>query len=223
MASPLVAGALAILLQRDPTLDQDAARALLMAGSRALPEAPEVEQQGGVGAVDLQGALRVQDWAAADVGPRGRISAERSRWLLSKSFVWPEPAFILEGYLLLRDADGEPSVVDPGALSFEADPASEVSWQRVAPSLWRVRVRPERDTGGETLRLRALLEGRLLLTRQVPVAVDASVARGGFSAQGGCSVAGASSAAMGWLALGWLALGWLGCGGRRMRRYRRAR
>jgi subtilisin family serine protease len=59
MAAPIVAGAIALLLERDPTLDQPELRTLLQAGSRRPSGVVLVEQQVGPGSLDLIGSLQV--------------------------------------------------------------------------------------------------------------------------------------------------------------------
>jgi hypothetical protein len=61
MAAPMVAGAVALLFQRDPTLTQDKLMALLQAGAHPFRVASPFEDQGGPGELDVKGALDALD------------------------------------------------------------------------------------------------------------------------------------------------------------------
>ncbi|HEY6463584.1 MAG TPA: S8 family serine peptidase, partial [Polyangiaceae bacterium] len=60
-SSPLVAGAIAILFQRDPTLTQDQVLAALQGGAHALRAPAPFADQAGVGELDVVGALLALD------------------------------------------------------------------------------------------------------------------------------------------------------------------
>lgn len=189
MAAPLVAGASALLLQRDPTLTVAEVRTLLQAGSRAVGGSVAEEQQAGAGVLDVLGSLRVQDrWAnGPDSAARG-ADPEHTRLVLASSFVRPDPSWPLSALLLLRDADDV--VTDPTSarVRFTSDGAAEAQSQRVGPGLWQLRLAAPADAGGKTLALRVFVGDELVAARDVRVAVDPAVARAGFSARGGCSL-----------------------------------
>jgi subtilisin family serine protease len=185
MAAPIVAGAVALLFERDPGLDQEAVRALLAAGARKPEGVVLLEQQAGAGALDLAGSLE----ALAD-GALDRVPGAESRLVLASSFAHPDPSWPLEGLLELRNDDGRVAdgfdltrlVIEPDFASFEAAPT------RIAPGLVGFALRTPAGTGGKTLRLRVTFDGEVLLARDVLVAVDHALSEEAPTARGGCSV-----------------------------------
>jgi len=203
MAAPIVSGGIALLLERDPSLTQDAIRTLLQAGARALDGTVLLEQQVGPGEINLMGTLAVLE---ADDSPLQQVPDADQSWIsLAESYAHPDPNWPLEGVLELRATDE--SIVDGFAkkrlrLELEGGTAS-APLTRVAPGLWRFSVSAPAGSGGSTLTLRVRFDGALLLSRSIPVAVDRWVADGGVAARGGCSVAGrpGSESGLWWLAL----------------------
>lgn len=187
MAAPLVAGAIALLFERDPTLTQEGVRALLQAGARPLQGVVFADQQTGVGALDLEGALEAQ---IAETSPVERIPSARSWLKLGASLARPDPEWPLFGYLELRDAeeriaDGFDStrlgvMLSGGRLN---QPLT-----RVAPGLYRFSVTTEAESGGRTLGIEAQFDGRVIASTSVPIAVDRGAASGAISPRGGCGV-----------------------------------
>ena len=186
MAAPIVAGAVALLFERDPALDQDAVRALLAAGARPLEGVVRIEQQVGPGGVDLMGALE----ALAD-GALEREPGSESVLVLASSYAHPDPSWPLQGLLELRDDEGR--VADGfelERLSIDADFAAIGEGPtRVAPGLVAFSLKVPPGSGGRTLHLRVKFDGEPLLARDVPVAVDRTLSREMPTARGGCGVA----------------------------------
>ena len=121
MAAPLVSGAVALLFERDPALDQTRVRALLQAGSRALAGVVFDERQVGVGALDLAGTL---DVLAADTD---RLPGSATRLSLGASFAHPDSSWPVEGFALVRDDEGRVADgFDPARLSLEVRGADVV-------------------------------------------------------------------------------------------------
>jgi len=194
MAAPIVSGAVALLFQRDPSLDQDAVRTLLQAGARALDGQVPLEQQIGPGELDLIGTLAVMDSAKS---PLAAVPDASESWLaLASSYAHPDPSWPLDVLLELRSA--EENIVDgfdPKALELSVSGARVTTpLTRVAPGLWRFSVAAGSGTGGGSLRISLSFQGQPFLSRTVPIAVDRSVAEGGVDARGGCSSAPGSSA-----------------------------
>jgi len=188
MSAPLVAGAIALLLQRRPELSQGQLRALLQAGARQPTGAILAEQQTGPGELDLRGTLAA---LIAEDSPIEREPSRVSRIVLAASFIHPDPSQPLHGLLELRDpkdriADG----FDERRLALSArggtlsKPAT-----RVAPGLYGFEVTAPAGSGGEELELSLSFDGRVLATRQVRIGTDRWLAEGSPVPHGGCGVA----------------------------------
>jgi subtilisin family serine protease len=200
MAAPIVSGAVALLFQRDPSLDQAGLRTLLQAGARALDGAVLLEQQVGPGELDLVGTLSVMN---AGTTPLQTTPDPEESWLaLASSYAHPDPDWPLEAVLELRA--GDESVVDgfdPRNLELFVSGGRVVQpLTRVAPGLWRLSAAADAGSGGSTLTLSLRYAGQPFLTRSVPVAVDRAVAAGGVDARGGCAAGrGRGQGALGFL------------------------
>ena len=118
MAAPQVSGAFALMFERDPTLTQAGALALLQAGAEYAPGLVPVQQQMGVGTLDLVGALAAQT-GDTKVGPP---SSARSWMVLGDTFARANDTWPLQVMLELRDADD--ALVDgfePSQLTLDTD------------------------------------------------------------------------------------------------------
>lgn len=190
MASPVVAGAVALLMQRDPTLTQTRVRDLLQAGSRPLEGVAFGDQQVGAGALDVVGALLAQDEAGRSPALPSEVTLR-----LAESFAYPDPNQPLQGLLVLRDDKGQPAAgYDAAALTFSVEGDQRHDFERVSDSLYRFHVAAPSGSGGSSLRLRVAYAGTTLAEANVPVAVDPIVAEKGFHAHGGgCSVSAGTS------------------------------
>jgi len=187
MSAPIVSGAIALLLELDPTLTQDAVRAILQAGARPLEGIVIDPRQIGPGALDLAGALRV---ASAGESPALRTPGAHSWLTLSGSFAHPDPNWLLTGYVELRDdsdeiADG----FDPQRLQLTAQPALiHERLTRIAPGFYRFVLSAPANSGGQELRIAVSFDERVIASKNLRIAVDRWVAIDGVSARGGCSV-----------------------------------
>jgi MYXO-CTERM domain-containing protein len=187
MASPIVAGAIALLFERDPTLTQDAVRAILQAGARPLQGIVIDPRQIGPGALDLEGALAV---ATAGDSPALRLPSDQSWLTLSASFAHPDPHWPVIGYLDLRDETGKlADGFDPDRLRLVTHTAVVgEDLTRVAPGFFRFEVTAPGDAGGQTLGVQVYFDQQLIAAKELPIAVDRWVATDGVSARGGCAV-----------------------------------
>jgi subtilisin family serine protease len=139
MAAPMVSGAVALLLERQPSLTQPELRGLLISGASTLVVPPDVASREGAGVLDV--ALAVE---AASSGPRGPGAApapEQSRLRAARDVVWSDPSRSLSMLLWLRDSGG--AVFDTGAerLSVLVGGGELVRpVERVAPGLYEFSV-----------------------------------------------------------------------------------
>ncbi len=209
MAAPLVTGAIALLFERDPTLDQDGARALLQAGTRPLGGVVLTAQQVGPGALDLEQTLQVAEAGSGDAP--ARLPGSESRLVLGDALAHPDPAWPLTGLAVLRDDGGRiADGFDERRLTLALDGGSAApGLGRVAPGLYRFGVVTPSGSGGRRLTVSLVFDGHTLSETTVPIAVDPSLAASLPSALGGCRfVAGSGRHAGGWvLVAGALALG----------------
>jgi subtilisin family serine protease len=201
MAAPLVAGAIALLFERDPTLTQDQARALLQAGARWPDGVVSAEQQLGAGALDVEGAINAQ---LADDSPSLREPSRNSWISLATSYARPDPEWPLEGLAELRGTDGRLAdgfasarlqlVVSGGSI--------HQPLRRLAPGLYHFALLAAPNSGGRTLRMSLRFDEATIAERELPIAVDAGAASGGVGLRGGCAVGPPQDVDHAW----WLAL-----------------
>jgi subtilisin family serine protease len=187
MAAPMVSGAIALLFQKDPTLTQDRIRTLLQAGARRPTGVIVLEQELGPGELDLLGTLAVMDSESAPISALPDV--DKSWLALTSSYAHPDESWPLLGYLELRDADkGIADGFDANRLSLHVDGGSvDQPLRRVAAGLWRFGLVAPSGSGGSKLSFRIDFDGKPLVTRTVPVAVDRWVATGEIDARGGCA------------------------------------
>ncbi len=187
MSAPLVTGAIALLFQRDPTLTQDAARALLQAGARPLAGIVLDPGQIGPGALDLEGALSV---ATAGDSPALRIPSERSWLTVSESYAHPDPSWPITAYLDVRDQGGAiADGFDASRLRLRATPAElREPLTRIASGFYRFAAAAPSDTGGQTMHIEVSFDEQVIAEKDLPIAVDRWVADYGVSVRGGCAL-----------------------------------
>jgi hypothetical protein len=189
MAAPVVAGAVALLLEQQPHLTQADVLRFIQAGARRVQGTVLIEQQAGPGALDVNGAF---DALSAEESPIEREPVPEQSWLaLASAYARPDPSYPLVGMLQLRAADGSRADgFDADRLRLEASPANVSSpLRRVAAGLWRFELTAPAATGGLDMRVRVLFDEQVIAARSLPIAVDHAVAGEGFSARGGCAVA----------------------------------
>lgn len=197
MAAPLVAGAVALMLEANPSLTTDRILARLMAGAHEPTGTVALDAQLGAGALDLKGVLAVEQ---LEVTPVTRTPSSRTTWLtLGTSYARPDPEFAVPALLHLRDAGG-----DVANIVAASDVELAVQRGRLAappammgPGLLSFSVAASPGTGGDTLEVAAFHQGELVAWKAVPIAVDVNVAREGFLSQGGCGFSGAHGSSPG--------------------------
>jgi subtilisin family serine protease len=182
MAAPMVAGAVALLLQRDPELLASDVRDLLRAGAAA-PRPGGGLVGDGSGILDIRASLVAQDLAAG--GSSHLPHADFTRIVPADVFLQPtgEP---LEVIVVLRDAEGEPAGGFDGArLGVTLDGPGRIDGLDVSSGLLRFRLFAEVGSGQEEVSVHVSFDGAPLVMETIPIAVDSSVYREGFSLAGG--------------------------------------
>ena len=202
MSSPHAAGAVALLLQRDPTLTQARILDLLQAGARFPTGHVPFDYQIGPGELDVGASIAA---LAAEAGVAREPDLARSWYALSSSYARPDGKWPVWGTIELRRADGSSaSGVDPSKIRLAVEGGVVITPPtRVRHGLYRFAVAGEPGAGGAELRLDVLYDGASLGARTLPIGMDVWSTRGGIDALGGgcsCEAAGARAPAGGWVA-----------------------
>ncbi len=188
MAAPIVAGAIALLLERRPTLTQPELLALLQAGARRSRGNVPLKQQLGPGVLNIQNSLAALD---SDLSPLGGTPTAEASWLvLSSALARPDPKWELAGLAELRkDGDLLVDGFDASRLRLEVQRGSVTSpLTRVAPGLWRFAVAAPAGSGGERMRVLLRFDDVVIAEEDVAIGVDPWVVGAQPSARGGCSL-----------------------------------
>ena len=198
-SSPIVAGAVAVLLQHDPTLTQDEVLAALQGGAHPLRGAAPFEDQAGPGEVDVLGAVRAAD---RNRTPQTALPARSTSWLtLGADIYLADGSTPLQGVVELRTAPDASGIAEPadgigaGRLASYAladgEPVDGAiqSLARRGPGVWTVTTQLPPGLGGSQLTVGVTLDGQDVVTpRTIPVAADTWDADYGGWVKGGCAV-----------------------------------
>lgn len=195
MSSPAVAGVVALLLQKDPTLTQDKIVALLQAGAhRFRGDAPFFDQSG-PGEVDALGALDALEQMSR---PELQLPAREESWLtLSSDYVPADGSTTVTAIVELRTLDAKhradffdrnrlaPSLMVDGVA---VDPPPTLV--RRGPGLWFYTWKPPPGLGGSFATFGATFDGvPIVADRTVPIAVDGwSAGYAGYAKGNSCSM-----------------------------------
>ncbi|MGK3981834.1 S8 family serine peptidase [Sorangium sp. So ce136] len=192
MSAPQVAGAIALLFQINPNLSQAEVTEVLQAGARYPKGEVPLDAQLGAGVLDLEGArLALEAVEAAGDEP----ALDRSWYVLSSTYARPDPSWPVWGTIEMRRPDGSPL----GGLDHKLTVAlrggvMHTPLRQVRRGLWRFAVAAPRGSGGSTLTVDVLYDGRSLGARELPVGSDVWMANGELeAASSACSCAAAGS------------------------------
>jgi hypothetical protein len=195
----VVAGVVALLLQKDPTLTQDKILALLQAGAHRLRGDAPFADQSGPGEVDAVGALDALDQMR---DPSLQLPSVADSWLaLSSDYVPADGSTAVTAIVELRTAGAlhRADLFDPGRLrpvllvdGAPVDPPPELV--RRGPGLWFFVWKPPPGLGGARATFGATFDGEPVVAyRTVPVATDGWNAAYPSHAKGsGCAAGGAA-------------------------------
>lgn len=193
MSAPLVAGAVALLFQVDPTLTQDKVLALLQAGAHAFRGDAPFQDQSGPGELDVLGSLdaleRMHD-------PKAFMPSADTSWItLSAAYVAADGSTPLTAIVELRTADGQHGADLLGdrlqaAVKLDGTPMVPPAILRRGPGVYTYTVQPPAGYGGRRLSLGATFDGvDIVAAKTVPIAADVWASQYPTSAKGGCDVA----------------------------------
>jgi subtilisin family serine protease len=196
-SAPLVAGAVALLFEHDPTLTQNDVLQALQGGAHPLRAAGMFDDQAGAGELDVQGAL----WAVDRLsGQELALPVRADSWMTLGADVYlADGSTPLEAVVELRTAAGGSGAPTPadgfadGRLAayalVDGSFRSPVPVQRVGPGVWLAIVRLPSGLGGSTLTLGATFDGTdIVAPKSVPIATDMWNASYPAGVRGGCAV-----------------------------------
>lgn len=183
MAAPIVTGAVALALARDPSLELEDLRRLLRASSREPQGAESDAGRSGAGVLDVEQLLVTQDVAAS--GALGEPAAERSRLVFGAPFAHPVVAMDLEGVALVRDASGVAVLVDERRLELEVDGPGSGRITHVSAGLVEFSLSANEGSAEQTLTVTLTFDDEPLVSGELPIFADAGNARGGIELTGG--------------------------------------
>ncbi len=209
MAAPVVAGAVALLLQRDPTLTQGQAIAIVQAGAHPHRGLAPYASQSGPGELDVVGSLaalaRMRD-------PKLALPSATASWIAVGGDYWDASGGTeMQALLELRNERGEPAdLFEPSRLQADVRIGEEQqaapSIERLAPGLYRYRAFAPVGRGGQLAHFGARFDGQSVVqTKTIPIGLDGWRSRYPTTLGGGCSLheEGAGASSLG-LALGLL-------------------
>jgi subtilisin family serine protease len=197
MASPQVAGAIALLFERKPRLAQPEILRILQGGSRRPEGSISADYQLGAGALDVMGAVGALE---AQTATLVRDPDPLASWMiLANSYLHPGAGPPLVGTVAVRAADGAiADGFDSARLTLRVgeEGVIEEPLSRLGPGLYRFALRAQPGSGSRLLRVEAAIDGvpigvrdsRLSGQRLVPIGADRWIASGSARAYGGCNV-----------------------------------
>ncbi len=195
MSSPMVAGAVALLLQKSPTLTEPELVLLLQEGAHHVRGAQPFQDQAGAGELDVEGALAALDETGS---PQVGLPAADASWLALSSDVAPaDGTRPVSALLELRTAGGVDRADQfdasrlAGTATLGGSALAAPALARLGPGLWSMSVDVPAGSGGEQLTVGATFDGVAIVHPvSVPVATDVWTAHAAVEARGdGCSLA----------------------------------
>ena len=178
MSSPVVAGVVALLLQKDPTLTQDKILALLQGGAHHFRNAVPFDDQSGPGEVDAMGALDALDQMK---NPSLQLPAAAQSWLtLSSDYVPADGSTPVTAIVELRTGDAkhradffDKNRIAPVLLVDGQPFATPPDIIRRGPGVWFFTWKPPPGLGGSRATFGATFDGEPIVeSHTVPIAAD---------------------------------------------------
>jgi hypothetical protein len=202
MAAPIVAGTIALMMQRDPDLTMQQAKHYLMAGTDEVRE-PGIASLVGTGELNIVGALLAQERDLESSGEIPNVSHSRVVW--ANDFVYPGTGPALRGYLIARDANDEPVEPEVGDLAFRVEGPGRVTFETMACGLIALEVTADDGSASQELTVTSEVRGQTIARDTFVIERDPILAEYGYELTGGtCQIDNFSSrgpAPYFWLAL----------------------
>ncbi|AKU94507.1 Ser-type protease [Labilithrix luteola] len=195
MSSPVVAGVVALLLQKDPTLNQEQILALLQAGAHRFRGMSPFSDQSSPGEVDALGALDALDQMH---DPKLYLPHASQSWLtLSSDFVPADGSTPVTAIVELRTEDGQhrgdffdKNRLQP-VLKVDGKPVDTLpEMVRRGPGVYFFAWKPPAGLGGSLATFGATFDGvPIVESKTVPIATDRwNAAYPSHASGSGCSV-----------------------------------
>jgi subtilisin family serine protease len=187
MASPLVAGAVALLLEASPTLTQNDIRHYLQAGAQKPVGQLLALAQEGPGILDVNGALQA---LSSEPIPSDAAYAYSSWMTVSTKLVHPDDDWPTFGTLHLRDSQNRPVTLDTSRINVNFSPGHLLSpVKSEGYGYYTFSFAAGNGTGRQTMSVAVLVDGAPLLSETLSIGVDVASARGDVVAGRGCGIA----------------------------------
>lgn len=201
-SAPLVSGAVALLLQYDPTLTQDEIMAALQGGAHPLRSAAPFNDQAGTGELDVVGALSAVDRLH---NPQAALPVRSESWLtLGSDLYLADGSTPIEVIVELRAAREGGSPVPADGFTddrltvyalVDGSPQVAPPVRRAGPGVWVASLQLPAGLGGRKLTVGVTFDGvDIVDPKSVPIATDAWNAAYAPSARGGCTVSSSNDA-----------------------------
>lgn len=192
MSSPLVAGAVALLLQQDPTLTQDVIRALLQGGAHQFRGGAPFQDQSGPGEIDVAASL---DALSQLSDTTTYLPSHETSWItLSSEYVPADGSREITAIIELRTANGQKRADYFDSTRLVADvridgaPIVAPQIVRRGPGVFMYQASIPAGHGGSIATFGALFDGGAIVeSRSIAIATDPWNARYPARAVGGCS------------------------------------
>lgn len=182
MSAPHVAGAVALLFEKDPKLTQARVTEILQAGVRHPTGDLPIDFQLGPGELNLEGALEV---LAEQAGVPLDVDAAKSWYVMSSAYARPDASFPVWGTIELRRPDGAVATgLDGTKLRVRVTGGGSIikPLTKVRGGLFRFAVAGSRGAGGSDMHVEVLYDGVSLGEKTLPIGEDLIAARGGVDA-----------------------------------------
>ena len=205
-SSPLVAGAVAVLFQQDPTLTQDEVLAALQGGAHRLRGPAPFDDQAGTGELDVPGALAA---LAAEKTASAAAPVRSQSWLtLGADTFLADGSTPLQVVVSLRGDPGDAGAIVPaddfgdarvGVYALvDGRPVTGAvqSFEKRGPGVWVASIGLPAGLGGSALTVGATLDGvDIVDPKTIPIATDVWNGEYAPTIKGGCSASGAPAPA----------------------------
>ena len=199
MASPLVAGTVALLFEVNPSLTQGDVRRYLQAGAQKLVRDALTLAQEGPGMLDVNGALSA---LANEPVANGKADSFNSWMTVSTALVHPDDQWPTVGTLHLRDGQNLPVSIDPSRISINFSPGHLTSpIASEGYGYYTFGFTGGAGTGRQRMHVDVLVDKQLVMKDvfdpPLYVGVDVASARGNVIAGRGCGIASRSNRSLG--------------------------